>query len=48
MINHVGFKASADINLWQIDLNDNLLTLFPSEEEELWIPSATSSNLKAR
>lgn len=48
MVNHSGFKASADINLWQINLNDNLLTLFPLEEEELWIPSATSSNLKAR
>jgi len=26
--NHVGFKASDDINLWKIDLNDNLLELF--------------------
>ena len=27
-INHVGFKASADINLWKIELNRNILTLF--------------------
>lgn len=28
-LNHVGFKASNDINLWKIDLNkSNLLTLF--------------------
>ena len=27
-INHVGFKASQDINLWKIDLNKNILTLF--------------------
>ena len=27
-INHVGFKASNDINLWKIDLNRNILTLF--------------------
>lgn len=27
-INHVGFKASNDINLWKIDLNKNLLGLF--------------------
>lgn len=25
-VNHVGFKASDDINLWQIKLNDNILT----------------------
>ena len=31
-INHVGFKASNDINLWRIDLNDNLVTLFNTEE----------------
>jgi GNAT superfamily N-acetyltransferase len=50
MTNHVGFKASADINLWQIDLNDQLLTLFDTEEKEngLWIPTATASNLKAK
>jgi GNAT superfamily N-acetyltransferase len=27
-INHVGFKASNDINLWKIELNRNILTLF--------------------
>lgn len=27
-INHVGFKASNDINLWKIDLNDNIIELF--------------------
>ena len=27
-INHVGFKASNDINLWKIDLNDSLPSLF--------------------
>ena len=26
-INHVGFKASNDINLWKIDLNKNILKL---------------------
>jgi GNAT superfamily N-acetyltransferase len=31
-INHVGFKASNDINLWQIDLNDKLLALFSTSE----------------
>jgi GNAT superfamily N-acetyltransferase len=32
-INHVGFKASLDINLWKIDLNSNLLSLFPETTE---------------
>lgn len=27
-INHVGFKASNDINLWRIDLNRNMPSLF--------------------
>jgi ribosomal protein S18 acetylase RimI-like enzyme len=27
-INHVGFKASNDINLWKIELNNNIKTLF--------------------
>jgi len=27
-VNHVGFKASNDINLWRIELNNNLLSLF--------------------
>ena len=26
--NHVGFKASDDINLWKIELNDNILRLW--------------------
>jgi len=26
-INHVGFKASADINLWKIELNKHILSL---------------------
>ena len=33
-VNHVGFKASNDINLWRIDLNDNqgnLFTIYPQE-----------------
>jgi N-acetylglutamate synthase-like GNAT family acetyltransferase len=32
--NHVGFKASNDINLWRIDLNRNLLQLFTNAEDE--------------
>lgn len=38
-INHVGFKASDDINLWRIDLNDQLLTLFSTEEMDngIWV-----------
>lgn len=32
--NHVGFKASNDINLWRIDLNRNLLQLFTYAEDE--------------
>lgn len=31
-VNHVGFKASNDINLWRIDLNDRLVTLFEMSE----------------
>lgn len=27
-INHVGFKASDDINLWKVELNKNIITLF--------------------
>ena len=27
-VNHVGFKASNDINLWRIDLNRNMQSLF--------------------
>ena len=38
-VNHVGFKASDDINLWKIDLNDKILTLFETEETDsgLWL-----------
>jgi len=38
-VNHVGFKASNDINLWRIDLNDSMLTLFETDELDngLWI-----------
>jgi len=40
-INHVGFKASNDINLWSIDLNDNFQDLFSWEDNTsgLFIPS---------
>jgi len=31
-INHVGFKASNDINLWRIELNDTQLLLFGANE----------------
>ncbi len=31
-VNHVGFKASNDINLWRKDLNRNLLSLFDEVE----------------
>lgn len=31
-INHVGFKASNDINLWRIELNDTQLLLFGADE----------------
>jgi GNAT superfamily N-acetyltransferase len=50
MENHVGFKASQDINLWQIDLNDSLITLFETTELEngLWVPKGKASNLAAR
>lgn len=30
-INHVGFKASDNINLWKIELNNNIITLFDYE-----------------
>lgn len=38
-VNHVGFKASNDINLWRIDLNDTILTLFETTEQDngLWV-----------
>ncbi|NBX87987.1 MAG: GNAT family N-acetyltransferase [Bacteroidetes bacterium] len=31
-INHVGFKASQDINLWRIELNDKLISIFDELE----------------
>ena len=34
-INHVGFRASDDINLWRIELNRNLMPLFEIEEIEV-------------
>jgi GNAT superfamily N-acetyltransferase len=42
-VNHVGFKASDDINLWRIDLNDQLLTLFSTEEMDngIWVEKQT-------
>lgn len=50
MINHVGFKASNDINLWQIDINDNLIPLFDIDvdDDTFWVPTDNASNLKAR
>jgi GNAT superfamily N-acetyltransferase len=33
-VNHVGFKASNDINLWSIDLNDDFETLFGWDEND--------------
>jgi ribosomal protein S18 acetylase RimI-like enzyme len=32
-INHVGFKASNDINLWKIELNKNIITLFEDYDD---------------
>jgi ribosomal protein S18 acetylase RimI-like enzyme len=32
-INHVGFKASNDINLWKIDLNKNIISLFEDYDD---------------
>jgi GNAT superfamily N-acetyltransferase len=32
-INHVGFKASDDINLWRIELNDNQLSMFDTNNK---------------
>jgi len=38
-VNHVGFKASNDINLWSIDLNDQIVTLFSMAEMDngFWV-----------
>lgn len=43
-INHVGFKASDDINLWKIDLNDSLVSLFTLDETPsgLWVETKSS------
>jgi len=48
-VNHVGFKASDDINLWRIDLNESLLTLFSMDETEsgLWVESAQRKDVIA-
>lgn len=44
-INHVGFKASNDINLWRIDLNDKLLFTFTTDEtgEGFWVERMTAN-----
>ena len=49
MVNHVGFKASDDINLWEIQLNENILTLFNNDDfdNKLWLPDLAKSNLHA-
>jgi GNAT superfamily N-acetyltransferase len=41
-VNHVGFKASDNINLWKIDLHDNLLINFSMEEMDngFWVSNA--------
>lgn len=46
MVNHVGMKASDDINLWEINLNDNIPTLFPANVG-FWEPTQIKSNLKS-
>lgn len=40
-INHVGFKASNDINKWKIDLNPNILTLFNDLDDDLFLYEKT-------
>lgn len=44
--NHVGMKASADINLYEIDLNDSMPRLF--QPEGLWFPSKNGDNARAK
>lgn len=47
-LNHVGMKASDDINLWRIDLNDNLLSLFDARlvpEKLLTLSDVVDSHL---
>jgi GNAT superfamily N-acetyltransferase len=48
-VNHVGFKASNDINLWRVDLNDKLLFLFDVNETEtgLFTHSLVQANRSA-
>lgn len=41
-INHVGFKASDDINLWKIELNKNIITLFDETEDDVKLFSYAS------
>jgi GNAT superfamily N-acetyltransferase len=40
-VNHVGFKASNDINLWRIDLHESIMTLFSTDELDngFWMQS---------
>ncbi|NBW14314.1 MAG: GNAT family N-acetyltransferase [Caulobacteraceae bacterium] len=47
-INHVGFKASNDINLWSIDLNDDFEDLFGWDETTngLFIPEKIQKRKK--
>lgn len=47
-VNHVGFKASDDINLWRIDLNDRLLFTFETSEEPsgFWVENVVSYGTK--
>lgn len=46
LTNHVGMKASNDINLYEIDLNRNLPRLF--EPDGLWFPEHSGSNAGAK
>jgi GNAT superfamily N-acetyltransferase len=44
-VNHVGFKASNDINLWEIDLNSNTPRLFTAKDEDFFIPDGFGFSL---
>jgi len=46
LTNHVGMKASADINLFEIDLNDAMPRLFAPEG--LWRPEQEGANAGAK
>lgn len=46
-INHVGFKASNDINLWEIDLNDNTPKLFSIHDQSFFIPEGFGTFLSS-